>query len=60
MLPAIWFEELNEFFEEIDRAQSYFDKQLQVRRSWSVDSDMRVKSQVIDNKPFHPVRKIIK
>ncbi len=58
-LLEIW-NTLKHLYGEAEITQEEIKIENQHRRSWSVDVDTRLKSQVIDNKPFHPVRKIIK
>ncbi|MBM7580044.1 hypothetical protein [Jeotgalibacillus terrae] len=54
------FGSVEKFKEEIYKTIDHIEQQKQVRRSWSMDVDTRVKSQVLDNRPQHYVRKILK
>ncbi|MDZ5711639.1 hypothetical protein [Jeotgalibacillus haloalkalitolerans] len=48
-----------QMLEGIVETNKQIEQDNQIRRTWSVDTDTRLKSQVIENKPRHQVRKII-
>lgn len=55
----VW-DDLKDLAQKIANIQENIEKKKVLQSKWTVQRDTRIKSQVIDNKPKHLVRKIIR